>query len=186
MTVDGTSSPTQDPPRTELRATVEASELLLFSRDLRGTTTDVVVAATGRALAAHPVFAGADAAPAIGVTIESAGGLVVPVVRGAGQAPLPAIRDEVERVTRAALDGRLTADDLGAAAVIVHDPFPGAGASAPVGLGGRVLRVDRGACDSPELTLTLTAEGSGAAGEEAALFFATLVRLLRHPYRRLV
>lgn len=187
MSVDITSSRMQA-PRTGLEATIATSELLLFCRDLRGTTTDVVVAATGRALALHPGLAGCDAAAGVGVAVETAGCVLVPVVRNAGEAPLPAVRDEVERVIGAALEGRLSPDDLGAAAVTVHDPFPGAGASLPESLGGRVLSVGRPSCDSPELTLSLSVDGSDAdvAGDQAAPFFATLVRLLRHPYRRLV
>lgn len=185
MSVDTTSSRTQGPPRTGLEATIATSELLLFCRDLRGTTTDVVVAATGRALALHPGLAGRAEAAGVGVAVETAGCLLVPVVRNACEAPLPAVRDEVERVVGAALEGRLSPDDLGVAAVTVHDPFPGTGGALPEALGGRVLSVDRAAGDSPELTLSLSVDGSGA-GDEAAPFFATLVRLLRHPYRRLV
>lgn len=185
MSVDTTSSRAQASPRAAgLEATIATSELLLFCRDLRGTTTDVLVAAAGRSLALHPGLGGGDAATAIGVAVEARGGLLVPVVRNAGEAPLPAIRDEVERVIGDALAGRLSPDDLGAAAVIVHDPLPGAGAPLPEARGSYVLGVDRPSRDAPELTLSLSADGSDA--EEAAPFFAMLVRLLRHPYRRLV
>lgn len=186
MSVDTTSSQTQAPPRTGLEATIATSELLLFCRDLRGTTTDVLVAATGRSLALHSGLGGGEPAGGVGVVVAGAGGLLVPVVRNAGEAPLPAVRDEVERVVGDALAGRLSPDDMGAAAVVVHDPFPDAGAALPEALGSYVLGVDRSSYDSPELTLSLSVDGAAAGGEEAARFFAMLVRLLRHPYRRLV
>jgi pyruvate/2-oxoglutarate dehydrogenase complex dihydrolipoamide acyltransferase (E2) component len=174
--------------QSELQATIAASELLLFCHDLRGTVTDALVAATGRALALHPGVAGAasPAATGIGVTVDTGDRVLVPVVRNATEAPLPLVRAEVERVVDAARAGRLSPDDLGGAAVTVHDPLPGAGATPPEALQGFVLVVDRPACDSPELTLALSIGGSGSNGDEAGPFFATLVRLLQHPYRRLV
>jgi hypothetical protein len=53
-------------------------------------------------------------------------------------------------------------------------------------LPGSVLTVDRAASDAPELALAFSVTSSGVDGEQAGSYFATLVRLLRHPYRRLV
>ncbi len=188
VSVETTESQVQTFVQSELRATIGASELLLFCRDLRGTVTDVLVAATGRALALHPGLgrASLEAATGIGVTVDTGDGVLVPVVRNAAEAPLPLVRAEVERVVDAARTGRLSPDDLGAAAVTVHEPLPGAGVTSPGALQGCVLTVCRPDCDSPELTLALSVGGTGFGGEEARPFFATLVRLLEHPYRRLV
>lgn len=186
MSVDSTSSWIQERPRTELEASVAAAELLLFCHDLRGSVTDVVVAATGRALAMHPGFARCQPhdGMGVGVVVETVGALLVPVVWNAGDAPLPSVRDEVERLIEAALAGRLSQDDLGAPAVVVHDPFPSAAGVLPEALGSRVLSVERPADDVPGLVLSLSVDTRD--GEEATAFFSTLVRLLTHPYRRLV
>lgn len=188
MSVETTESQVQASVQSELRATIGASELLLFCRDLRGTVTDVLVAATGRALALHPGLGSAALAPAtgIGVTVDTGDGVLVPVVRNATAAPLPLVRAEVERVVDAARAGRLSPDDLGGSAVTVYDPLPGAGVTPPHALQGCVLTVGRPDCEAPELTLALSVGGSGADGAGAGPFFATLVRLLQHPYRRLV
>lgn len=186
MSVDSTSSRIQERPRTELEAAIAAAELLLFCHDLRGTVTDVVVAATGRALAMHPGLTRCEphCGAGVGVVVETSGALLVPVVRNAADAPLPAVRDEVERVIGDALAGQLSPDDVGVPTVTVYDPFPSAAAVLPETLGGRVLSVERPAGDLPGLALSLSVDDGDA--EEVAAFFATLVRLLTHPYRRLV
>ncbi len=188
MSVETTESQVPLSVQPELRATIGASELLLFCRDLRGTVTDVLVAAVGRALALHPGLGRAtpEAATGIGVTVDTGDGVLVPVVRNATEAPLPLVRAEVERVVDAARAGRVSPDDLGGSVVTVHDPLPGARVTLPAALPGCVLLVGRPDCDSPELTLELSVGETGVDGEEAGPFFATLVRLLQHPYRRLV
>jgi pyruvate/2-oxoglutarate dehydrogenase complex dihydrolipoamide acyltransferase (E2) component len=188
VSIETTTPIVQASRASELEATIGTSELLLFCRDLRGTVTDVLVAAAGRALALHPElgFAARPAVNGIGVTVDNGDGVVVPVVRNATSAPLPLVRAEVERVVDAARAGLLSPDDQGTAVVTVHDPVPGARATPLPPPRGCVLTVDRAAYDSPELTLTLSVGGSGVEGAEAAPFFATLVHLLSHPYRRLV
>lgn len=175
-----------------LNESIAASELLLFCRDLRGTVTDVVVAAAGRALAVHPELGCADqAGGGVGVAVDTDGGVLVPVVRNATDAPLPQVRAEVSRLVEAARAGRLAPDDLGAAAVTVRETASGSNApnapNAPdVGASAScILTFGRRAYDAPDLTLALSVPGR-AAGAEAGGFFATLVRLLEHPYRRLV
>ncbi len=181
----GTGGGPSAPPR--LEASISASELLLFCRDLRGTVTDVVVAAAGRALAAHPEIHHATRSDAvgIGVAVDTQGGVLVPVVRNA-TAPLPAVRAEVKRLVDAALAGELSSADIGEAAVTVHALEPDASTPRESAAVGCALTVDRTESDSPDITVAFTVDGSEVGGAEAGQFFATLVRLLRQPYRRLV
>jgi len=111
------------------KASIVASELFLFCRDLRGTVTDAVVAATGRALAAHPEVGCAllPTGTGVGVAVDTDGGVIVPVVRNATDAQLPQVRAEVTRLVDAAREGRLSPADLGGAAVTVYDSVSGAG-----------------------------------------------------------
>lgn len=171
--------------RAGLRASVPSTELHLFCRDLRGTLTDALVAATGRALSAHPEVACGlrPAGTGVGVAVETAGGVVVPVVRNATDGPLPEVRAEVTRLVAAARTGRLRPSDVGGAAVTVCDCAPEVAIATRDGC---LLVLDQVQRDSVDITLVLGAYGSEADGEEAGRFFATLVRLLQHPYRLLV
>lgn len=171
-----------------LEVSIAASELLLFCRDLRGTVMDVVVAAAGRALAAHPELgcAAPAAGAGVGVAVDTDGGVRVPVVRNATDAPLPQVRAEVSRLVDAARAGRLLPADVGGAAVTVYDPVPGASTAVVDASASCILTVGRPAYDSFDLTLALSVDGSEVDGAEAGRFFATLVRLLQHPYRRLI
>jgi len=189
MSVEITETRARSSARPGLEASIAASELLLFCRDLRGTVTDVVVAAAGRALAAHPEVgcAAASAAGAgVGVAVDTDSGVLVPVVRNATDAPLPQVRAEVSRLVDAARSGRLSSADVGGAAVTVYDPVQGASTAALDASASCILTVGRPAYDSLDLTLALSVDGSEVGGAEAGRFFATLVRLLQHPYRRLM
>jgi pyruvate dehydrogenase E2 component (dihydrolipoamide acetyltransferase) len=171
-----------------LRASIPASELLLFCRDLRGTVTDALVAATGRALSAHPEV-GCVLRPAgtgVGIAVDTDGGVLVPVVRNATDGPLPQVRAEVTRLVAAARTGRLSPADVGGAAVTVYECALDEGTAGAGAHTGCILVVDRLECDSLDLTLSLTSDDSEVGSEEAGRFFATLVRLLQHPYRLLV
>lgn len=188
MSVEITETRARSSALPGVEASIAASELLLFCRDLRGTVTDAVVAATGRALAAHPEVGCAlrTAATGVGVAVATDGGVLVPVVRNATDAPLPQVRAEVTRLVDAARAGRLSSADVGGAAVTVYDFVPGAGTAVVDAPTGCILTVARPEYDSFDLTLALTVDGSEVGGEEAGRFFATLVRLLQHPYRLLV
>lgn len=179
MSVDFTEVGAERRRASGLQASIAASELLLFCRDLRGTVTDVVVAAAGRALAAHPGLGCTAEGNGIGVAVDADGDVLVPVVRNATDAPLPQVRAEVSRLVDAARAGRLSPADVGGAAVTICD----AGAEPSTGC---VLAIGRPTFGSPDLTLVLSVDEGGGAGDEAGRLFATLVRLLQHPYRRLV
>lgn len=188
MSVEITETRVRSTALPGLEASITASELLLFCRDLRGTVTDAVVAATGRALAAHPAVGCAlrPAETGVGVAVATDGGVLVPVVRNATDAPLPQVRAEVTRLVDAARAGRLSPADVGGAAVTVYDSVSNAGTAVVAAPTGCILTVEGPASDSLDLTLALTVDGSEVGGEEAGRFFATLVRLLQYPYRRLV
>jgi len=178
-----------EPPEwPELRALIPASELLLFSRDLRGTVRDAVVAAAGRAL-----LAGAETAPAVcqagtgvGVAVDTGHGLLVPVVRNAGDDPLPQVRTDVARLVAAASTGTLAPAEIGGAAVTVCECRKDVRAVAAEAPPSRILSLEWPGVDSLELTLFRGDGEPAAGGDGTGLFFATLVRLLRHPYRLLV
>lgn len=172
-----------------LEAAIEAPELLLFCRDLRGTLTDVVVAAAGRALACSSSPTGRAVRSdrtGVGVLVTAGSAVLVPVVRNATEAPLPQVRAEVARLVEAARAGRLAPADVGGAIVTVSCEQPGTGVALREPPTGCVLTVDRSGPDSPELTLALSGDFSELGVSEAGRFFALLARLLRHPYRRLV
>lgn len=182
MSVDFTEVRAERRRASGLQASIAASELLLFCRDLRGTVTDVVVAAAGRALAAHPGLGCTAEGNGIGVAVDADGDVLVPVVRNATDAPLPQVRAEVSRLVDAARAGRLSPADVGGAAVTICD----AGVARAEPSTGCVLAIGRPTLGSPDLTLVLSVDERPGAGEEAGRLFATLVRLLQHPYRRLV
>jgi len=188
MSAEITATRERPPALPGLTASIPASELLLFCRDLRGTVTDALVAATGRALSAHPEV-GCVLRPAgtgVGVAVDTVAGVLVPVVRNATDGPLPQVRAEVTRLVAAARTGRLSPADVGGAAVTVYDSAPEAGSVGVEARTGCILVVDRLAHDSLDLTFFLKADDPEVGSEEAGRFFATLVRLLRHPYRLLV
>lgn len=183
----GTQTTARFVPLDEFSATIGAAELLLFCRDLRGTLIDASVAAAGRALSVQPrgecAFGAAGAG--VGVAVETAHGTLVPVVRNAVDGLLPSVRDEVSRLIDAARTGRLLPSDVGGATVTVCDSGPLLGAVAAEG-SGCVLTVRGPQADSGLITLSLAVGGSDAGTDVARTFFATVVRLLRHPYRLLV
>jgi pyruvate/2-oxoglutarate dehydrogenase complex dihydrolipoamide acyltransferase (E2) component len=169
-------------------ASIPSAELHLFCRDLRGTVGEAIVAATGRALLGHPGVGQAHrgAGTGVGVAVDTDQGLFVPVVRNAGDGPLPEVQAEVARLVAAARSGSLSATEVGGAAVTVCECTRDAGAVVAEASTGYVLAIDELGVDSVELTLFFTNDGPDIGREEERRFFAALVRLLRHPYRLLV
>ena len=168
-------------------ASIAASELLLFCRDLRSTVTEAVVIAAGRALASHPEVCRAlqEEGIGVGVAVNTDSGLLVPVVRNAMDAPLPEVCAEVTHLVDAARAGGLSCADVGGAAVTVYALTPGGCgvAGAPTGC---ILTVEPTEPASVDLTLLRAFDEAQVDGAEARRFFATLTRLLQHPYRLLV
>jgi pyruvate/2-oxoglutarate dehydrogenase complex dihydrolipoamide acyltransferase (E2) component len=183
----GTQTTARFVPLGEFSATIEAAELLLFCRDLGGTLIDAAVAAAGRALSVQPRGKSAlDAGGAgVGVAVETTDRTLFPVVRNAADGLLPSVRDEVSRLIDAARAGRLAPSDVGGAAVTVCDSVPLTRAVPAEGR-GCLLTVRGPQAGSGLVTLSLAVDGSGGGTDVAHTFFATVVRLLRHPYRLLV
>ncbi len=179
------------PHRSEQTApavSIPAAELLLFCRDLRGSVIDVVVAASGRALLATPEPDGLArrTGTGIGVAVDTDSGLSIPVVRNAASGPLPAVQAEVTALVAAARDGALSAADVGGAAVTVCEYPLDPARVARETRSDVVLVVEWAGVDSLELALHSPGNVSEIGHEEAGRFFATVVRLLQHPYRLLV
>jgi len=186
-------------PQLTLRASADATELALFGRDLGGSVTDVLVAAAGRALAAHPEMcvnveerqAGpvvVRVPPSVGVAVATGAGLLVPVVRNAAGAPLADVRAEAQRVVAAARDGCLAAADTGGAATTVSYLELGLGAFPAVvnPPQASILVVEPASLRSPTLSVTLSVDTRALDESRAACFLATVTRLLERPYRRLL
>lgn len=185
-------------PQLTLQTSARATELALFSRDLGGSVTHVVVAAMGRALLAHPEAcvvvsnhegsaAVVPVTAAVGVAIPTQSDLLVPVVRNAARAPLPAVKAEVERVVSAARAGRLAAEDSGGAPTTVSCLEMGLGMFPPIvnPPQASTFVVEPGPCPDT-VSLTLSIDSRALTLEQAALYLDTLIRLLEQPYRRLV
>lgn len=186
-------------PQLTLTALVDAAELLLFRSDLGCPLAGVVVAAAGRALARHLDLnvtvterGGAPAVvPLAGTSVRLAllgdDGLHAPAVVGAGTASLTDVRDEVARIVEDARLGRPPAP-AGPAALRVN-AFALAGVSSAPGITlPESCALAVGPLDGavPVLPVALTVDARVIDADQASRFLATLVRLLEHPYRRLV
>lgn len=185
-------------PQFVLEADVEAFEFVRFRRDLRASATHVVVAAVGRALAAHPEvnvnFEERDGVPgvarlpgsAVGVAVAVDDGLLVPVARDAGTRLLPELCREIDRVVSAARGGRLLPADIGGAAVTVSNlgMFGVRRFTAVVNPPEScILAIGALVSDRPAFSVSLSVDHRALDGVQGARFLATLVRLLEHPYR---
>ncbi|RTL66922.1 MAG: 2-oxo acid dehydrogenase subunit E2 [Pseudonocardiaceae bacterium] len=167
------------------------------------TLTDLVVAASGRALRRHPhvnagVADGADTPAAysrvnVGVAVETPAGLVVPVVTDAGTRALGAIAAASRGLVGRARDGRLTPTDLDGATFTVSNlgmfgvreftavVIPGQAAILAVG----AVRPEPGT-DRRVMTVTLSCDHRALDGAEGARFLRDLVDLLTHPHALLL
>lgn len=163
-------------PQLVLERSAAADELGRFVRDAGVSLTHVLVAACGRAIAAEP-------AASVGLAFATERGPVAPVVRGADR-PLPEVFAEVDRLIAAARDGRLVADDFGDRAITVSLNGSGRAGSAAGPPDGFLLDVREAVGGAPELSLAVDCRPLDSA--RAELLLANLVRLLEHPYRRLV
>ncbi len=183
MSVRITDALVEPVPHPTVGSVVAASELLLFRRDLGGTLTDILVAAAGRALAAHPVLE----TGGVGIAVPWREGVLVPVIANAADAPLPQIRAEVARVVGAARSGMVAPADAGDPAVTVCDRDAGGCARMPGRETRRSLLLGFALTDesSPHPSLALSLDAGAFGGAEAAPFLRTLACLLERPYRRL-
>jgi len=161
--------------------------------------TDVIVAAAATALRAHPRlrsrFDGnaivTSAATDVGVAVALEAGLIVPVIRNAGDKPLRTLRDEREALEAAVASGHARADAFGGAAITVSnlgtfgvDRFtaivnpPEASILAVGRVADRVVARSGVAAVRPMCSLTLTVDHRVADGADAARYLADVAKEL--------
>ncbi len=176
------------------------------SEGIRPSYTDLVICAVARALSRHaPLNAEFTDAGIkikseihIGMAVALDNGLVVPVVRNAGELSLRKLASETTRLTNAARDGTLGPDDyaggtfsvtsLGMVDVDFFTPIINPPNVAILGV-GRIRNAVEWDADRPvrasQLTLSLTFDHRAVDGVPAADFLRTVRDLLQEPYRLL-
>jgi hypothetical protein len=166
--------------------TVDAAEALCFARDLGGSLTHVLVAATGRALAADPAPGDASRANVVGLALGTSRPALVAALAGACDASLPALRAEIDAALRRALD---IADVPPAkdpvAIVVVETDQPCAPVEELLRRAPCVLEAGSCAGDPLTLALTLHADRRVLDRARAEALLVRIARLLERPYRRL-
>lgn len=204
----------QGVPHFYLSTEVEVSALLKLRADLNAdaswpklTLTHFLLAAVGRALAAHPginrvwddgeivAYASTD----VSLAVETGGGLYVPVVRDCGGDSLDRIAAAARAAVERARIGRLSAAEMEGAAIAVsnagmHDvtwltPIINPGQSAILGVGSvrELFRPD--AAGNPalrrEIGLVFSGDHRVHTGVEGLAFLNSLKALLETPARLL-
>lgn len=197
-------------PHFYVLAEADISRLLAMREELnaaagpvRLSITHFIMAAVGRALLAMPganalwddgdivTLAGSD----VGLAVDSPRGLVVPVLREAGQGHLDAVAADCANLVARAREGRLTAADFEGGAISVSNvgmygashlvPIINPGQSAILGVAAAkpVFRPD--AQDRPQLRreigLVLSCDHRVLDGVRAAQFLDLVVDTLEHP-----
>lgn len=174
---------------------------------IRPTYTDLVVRAVAKALGPHPrlnaeftddaILLAAETHIGLAVAMED--GLVVPVIRNAGNMTLKGIAGESSRLAAAARENRLLPDDmagqtfsitaLGAAGVDFFTPIINPPNVGILGVGqihdGVRWNGDQ-PVRTPIMTLSLTFDHRAVDGAPAAAFLGFVRELLEAPYRLLV
>ncbi len=189
---------------------LDATRLLALRAELnaapgrpRVSVTHLLLAATGRALAAHPTMTtiwtedgpqalgGSD----IGLAIDTPGGLLAPVLRGAGTLRLDDLVRTADALVAAARDGRLSPDDLEGGSLTVSNlgmhgadfvvPIINPGQAAILGVGrprGAFRPDARGApVLRQEIMLVLSADHRVLDGVRAAKLLGAIAGLLERP-----
>ena len=177
------------------------------SEGIRATYTDLVIVAAARALKRHPAMNAALVSDAIsrfdhvhvGVAVALADGLIVPVIKDAGDKPLKQIAVESAALAQRARDGALglgdveggtfTVTSLGMYGVDTFTPILNTPQAGILGV-GRIYDGLRWDDDTPRKTamvrLSLTWDHRVLDGAPAAEFLATVRGYLEAPFRLLV
>jgi pyruvate/2-oxoglutarate dehydrogenase complex dihydrolipoamide acyltransferase (E2) component len=194
----GRSGPTAVVPQLTLTTAVDASELLLFRRDLRSSLEAVVVCAIGRALSAHPevnvtVAERVDgpalvpaASPSVRLLVLCDGGIRAGAVDAGETRPLKEVRDAVTALVEDLRSGRPTGPAQPSALSLTT--FVLSGATTPSAVApptSCALAVGRLAGETGILPVGLSVDARVIDAGQASGFLSTVVRLLEHPYRRL-
>lgn len=177
------------------------------SEGIRATYTDLVIVAAARALKRHPAMNAALVGDAIsrfehvhvGVAVALADGLIVPVIKDAGDKPLKRIAVESAELAQRARGGALSLTDveggtftvtsLGMYGVDTFTPILNTPQAGILGV-GRIYDGLRWDDDTPRKTammrLSLTWDHRVLDGAPAAEFLATVRGYLEAPFRLLV
>ena len=196
---DAMTRSVRDAPQFSISRDVDMTNANARRKAVGVSYTDVIVAAAANALRAHPrlrsTFDG-DAivtreATDVGIAVALDAGLIVPVVRDAGNKPLRTLRDEREALEAAVASGHARADAFGGAALTVSnlgtfgvDRFtaivnpPEASILAVGRVTDRVVVVDGVPAVRPMCSLTLTVDHRVADGADAARYLADVAKEL--------
>ncbi|MCY3812592.1 MAG: dihydrolipoamide acetyltransferase family protein [Gammaproteobacteria bacterium] len=177
------------------------------SEGIRATYTDLVIVAAARALKSHPAMNATLVGDAIsrlehvhvGVAVALADGLIVPVIKDAGDKPLKQIAVESAELAQRARDGALSLTDveggtftvtsLGMYGVDTFTPILNTPQAGILGV-GRIYDGLRWDDDTPRKTammrLSLTWDHRVLDGAPAAEFLAAVRGYLEAPFRLLV
>ena len=196
--IEPPTAPEARVPQLTLTASVDAGELLLFRSDLRSTLEGVVVCAVGRALSAQPeanvMVVERESGPAIVPAASSSVELLVlcddglrsgTVDAGEGRS-LTDVRDAVASLVEELRSGR--APQRAGKAALSLGTFALSGAAPSnvvVPPTSSALAVGRLCGDAKSMRVGLSVDARVLDADQASRLFATIVRLLEHPYRRL-
>ena len=186
-------------PQLSFTTTVDARELLLFRSDLRSTLEGVVVCAAGRALSTNPDLnvtvaespGGAAIVPATSASVQLLvlcdDGLRAGTVDAGERCSLLDVRDTVAILVDGLRAGRLPRESEDAALSVstfaLSGPVQSHTIAPPV---SAALAVGRLARDGTTMRVQLSVDARVIEADQASRLLRTLVRLLEHPYRRLL
>ena len=189
--------------RQQLKAAGEAGQI-----EAAPSITDILVKLTGRAMREHPLLTGQwdddrillPDTIHIGIAVDTAAGLLVPVIRDVLSSALVQIAARSQRLVAAARAGQLTAADmqggcftlsnLGGFGIEAFTPIINPPETAILGIGAIIreaVPLPNGNVTSREqMTLSLTFDHRVIDGAPAARFLQSLRQLIETPFTALV
>lgn len=189
-------------PQVTTFRTVDCTALTSYRAELGVSPLPVVVAGLARIAVDHPLITAAwadghrvmRADAHVGIAADTAGGLVVPVVRSAQALGVGAIAAEIKRLAAGARGGTLLRDDLTGATIAVSNtgsygseagtPILSPGTSVTLAFGvirPRALVVDGQVVARDAATISLTFDHRVLDGATAGRALMDLVALLESP-----
>jgi pyruvate dehydrogenase E2 component (dihydrolipoamide acetyltransferase) len=201
----------RDIPHFYVGQAAEVSRLLLLREELNARTdlphitlTHAVMAATGRALLELPVLNRVWEEEGwrrleesdVGLAVDTPRGLLAPVLRDVGRAPLDDVAARTAGLATRAREGRLALEDLAGGSITVSNlgmhgprflvPIVNPGQSMILGVGAveALFRPDANGAPTlrREITLVLAADHRVLDGAEAAALVACIARHLERPF----
>lgn len=188
--------------RVPMEATLDLRERLAEDRDVELSITDFLLAACAEALAEYPAFNAIyeDGAHKIagnvnlGVAVDVEGGLVAPVIQGAGRMDITELNEARSRLVGRTLSGEYTGEDLANGTFTVSnlghfdvdsfDPLVNPPQVAILGVGGIRPEYDAEAGEPvPHIGLSLTFDHRAVDGADGARFLDAIADALKHPLR---